>query len=166
MGATSGSQLWGPLMANEPRNPEFAARVRDSFIRQTFMISIGAVLEDVVAGSVTIKLPKRDDLLQQHGFFHGGLVGTIADTVGGYSAFTMMRAQDSVLTVEYKLNIMAPAVGDELIAVGQVVRAGKTLSVCRSDVYAVIDGARKHCASMLGTFMTLADTPDHPHKAG
>ncbi len=151
-------------MPVEPRNPDFATRVRDSFVRQTFMETIGAVLDEVVAGSVTVRLPKRDDLLQQHGFFHGGLVGTIADNAGGYSAFSMMRAEDSVLTVEYKLNIMAPAVGDELIAIGQVIRAGKTLTVCRSDVYGVTNGKRKHCASLLGTFMTMADTPDHAQE--
>ncbi len=149
-------------MAFEPRNPAFANRVHDSFVRQTFMATIGAVLEDVVPGSVTVKLPKRDDLLQQHGFFHGGLVGTIADNAGGYSAFSLMRAEDSVLTVEYKLNIMAPAVGEELVAIGQVIRAGKTLTVCRSDVYAVTGGGRKHCASLLGTFMTMADASDLP----
>ena len=151
-------------MPNEPRNPEFAARTQESFANQTFMKSIGAFLENVVPGSVTIRLPKRDDLLQQHGFFHGGLVGSIADNAGGYSAFSLMRTQDSVLTVEYKINIMAPAVGDELLAIGQVIRAGKTLSVCRSDIYAVENGVRKHCASLLGTFMTMADMPDRPHN--
>jgi uncharacterized protein (TIGR00369 family) len=151
-------------MSIEPRNRDFAARVRDSFVRQTFMGTIGAVLDEVVPGSVTVRLPTRADLLQQHGFFHGGLVGTIADNAGGYSAFSMMRAEDSVLTVEYKLNIMAPATGDALIAIGQVIRAGKTLTVCRSDVYGVINGERKHCASLLGTFMTMADTSDHAQK--
>ncbi len=151
-------------MSIEPRNPDFATRVGDSFVRQTFMGTIGAVLDEVVPGSVTIRLPKRTDLLQQHGFFHGGLIGTIADTAGGYSAFSVMRAEDSVLTVEYKLNIMAPATGDALIAVGQVIRAGKTLTVCRSDVYGVTDGKRIHCASLLGTFMTMADTSDHVRK--
>lgn len=152
-------------MAFEPQNPDFEARIRESFERQTYMVSIGAVLGAVNPGSVEIRLPKREDLLQQHGFFHGAVVGAIADNAGGYSSFTLMRAADSVLTVEYKVNIMSPAVGDDLIAVGNVVKAGRTLTVCGSDVFAVTNGKRKLCATMLGTFMTLADTPDYPHSA-
>ncbi len=153
-------------MAFETRNTEFAARTFDSFNRQTFMHSIGALIEDIEPGKVTVRLLARDDLLQQHGFFHGGLVGTIADNAGGYAGFTLLRPEDSILTVEYKLNIMAPAVGDEIVAIGEVIRPGRTLSVCRSEVYAVIGGERKLCAAMLGTFMAMANSPDHPHDAG
>ena len=152
-------------MAFETRNPDYAARTFDSFNRQTFMHSIGAVIEKIGPGKVTVRLPARDDLFQQHGFFHGGLVGTIADNAGGYAGFTLLRPEDSILSVEYKLNIVAPAVGDEIIEIGEVVRPGRTLTVCQSEVYAVTGETRKLCAVMLGTFMAMANSPDHPHDA-
>jgi acyl-coenzyme A thioesterase PaaI-like protein len=90
------------------------------------------------------------------------LIGTIGDNAGGYSAFSLMAATDSVLTVEYKLNIMAPAMGELLIARGRVVRPGRMLSVCQSDIFVSTKGVEKLCATMLGTFMTMADAPDEP----
>ena len=99
-------------MPFEPRNSDFEARVRNSFARQAAMGLIGARLARVEPGYVDIELPVRDDLGQQHGFVHGGIVGMIADGAGGYAAFTLMPADASVLTVEYKLNMLAPAEGD------------------------------------------------------
>ena len=113
-----------------------------------------------LAGAVDIELEHRDELCQQHGLFHGGVVGTLADNAGGYASFSLMRAEDSVLTVEYKLNLMAPAQGDRLIARGRVVRAGRRLTVSRSDVYATAGDRETHCATMLGTFMTMQDVSD------
>ena len=150
-------------MANfETRNPQFAQRVKDSFDRQGFMAHLGARIEDIKAGQVEIHVPFAKHLSQQHGFFHGGLIGTIGDNAGGYSAFSLMAATDSVLTVEYKLNIMAPAMGECLIARGRVLRPGKTLNVCQSDIFVSTRGVEKLCATMLGTFMTMADAPDEP----
>lgn len=144
------------------RNKQFAKRVKDSFKRQGFMAHLGAQINDIKAGQVEIRVPFEPFLSQQHGFFHGGLIGTIGDNAGGYSAFTLMAATDSVLTVEYKLNIMAPALGEFLVARGRVLRPGKTLTVCQSDIFVSRNGVDKLCATLLGTFMTMADAADEP----
>ena len=144
-----------------PPDADFEARVRDSFSRQSFMATIGAELVDVGPGMAEIHVPFRDDLCQQHGLFHGGLVGTIADNAGGYASYTLMPAENSVLTVEYKLNLMAPALGETLAARAQVLRAGKRITVCRADVFVFNEGAEQLCATALGTFMTLENTSDH-----
>lgn len=139
-----------------PADPQFAARVRDSFSRQKAMALIGASLTGVQPGAVEISLPFRDDLTQQKGYLHGGILGMIADTACGYAAFSLMPAGCSLVTVEYKINILAPARGS-LLARGEVVRPGRTLTVARAEVYAR-DG--KHVASMQQTLMMLADTSD------
>lgn len=146
------------------RNPDFVARTNASFARQNFMDTLGAKLANVGAGSCEIHLAYDKALTQQHEYFHGGVIGTLADNAGGYAAFTLMNATDSVLTVEYKLNIMAPAKGEMLIARGQVLRAGRRLTVCHTDVYCVQAGIETHCATSLGTFMVLPNTPDEPTK--
>ena len=145
----------------EPRNPDFAARTRDSFLRQSFMNTLGAELQAVEPGEVTIRLEHRPDLCQQHGFFHGGVVGTLADNAGGYATFSLLAKDDSVLTVEYKLNLMAPAEGEALVVTGSVVRAGRTITVARSEVSVLRSGTAVPCAEMLGTFMTLHGKSDH-----
>lgn len=147
------------------RNPDFKARIQDSFKRQAFMANLGAKLVLVEPGAVDIELDFDEKLCQQHGLFHGGVVGTLADNAGGYASFSLMRAQDSVLTVEYKINLMAPAEGDRLIARGRVVRAGRQLIVCRSDVFVEKNGKEKQCAAMLGTFMVMSDMSDS-HQIG
>ena len=124
-------------MRPPPPNPDFENRVRASFTRQRARALLGAYLTRVEPGGVDIELPFRDDLGQQHGFVHGGVVGMIADSAGGYAAFTLMPADASVLTVEYKMNMLAPAEGDMLIARGEVLKAGRSLCVVRADVWAV-----------------------------
>src|SRR6185295_5606393 len=141
-----------------PADPHFAARIRASFGRQKAMGLIGASLTTVAPGAVEIALPFRDDLTQQKGFVHGGIIGMIADTACGYAAFSLMPADCSLVTVEYKLNILTPATR-WLIARGEVVKAGRTLTIARGEVYAQ-DG--KHVATMQQTLMMLAGTPDHP----
>jgi uncharacterized protein (TIGR00369 family) len=141
---------------NAPADPHFAARVRESFSRQKAMALIGAALGAVAPGYVEVRLPFREDLTQQKGFIHGGILGMIADTACGYCAFSLMPAGCSLVTVEYKINILSPALGS-LVAKGQVVRAGRTLTVARAEVYSE-DG--KHVASMQQTLMMLAGTPD------
>jgi uncharacterized protein (TIGR00369 family) len=123
-------------------DPDFERRVRDSFARQAAMALIGATLTRVEPGRCEIELPVRDDLTQQHKFVHGGVVGMIADSAGGYAAFTLMPADSSVLTVEYKINMLAPARGERLVARGEVLKPGRTLSIVRADVYAV-EGTRE-----------------------
>ena len=143
---------------NAPADPQFASRIRASFGRQKAMGLIGASLTIVEPGQVELALPYRDDLTQQKGFIHGGIIGMIADTACGYAAYSLMPADSSLVTVEYKINILAPARGS-LVARGEVVRAGHTLTVTRGEVYAE-DG--KHIASMQQTLMMLAGTPDSP----
>jgi uncharacterized protein (TIGR00369 family) len=141
-------------------NPDFAARVRESFARQAAMQLIGARLTQVEAGRCVIELPVRDDLTQQHGFVHGGVVGMIADSAGGYAAFTLMPADASVLTVEYKINMLAPAAGDLLIATGEVVKPGRTLSVVRAEVVALQGDRRTLVAMMQQTLMVMHGVAD------
>src|SRR5512137_1906873 len=123
-------------------DPQFEQRVRDSFARQAAMTLIGATMTRVEPGRCEIELPVRDELTQQHKFVHGGVLGMIADSAGGYAAFTLMPADSSVLTVEYKINMLAPAKGERLVARGEVVKPGRTLSIVRADVYA-IEGPRE-----------------------
>ena len=141
-------------------DPEFEAKVRERFLRQAFMQHLGAQMTAVAPGRCEIRAPYRADLTQQHGFFHAGVSGSIADSASGYAAFTLMPTQSSVLTVEYKLNLVAPAMGQWLVARAEVLRNGKTLKVCRADVFGVKDGAETLCATMLSTIMTMFDRKD------
>jgi uncharacterized protein (TIGR00369 family) len=143
---------------NAPADPAFAQRCRESFERQKAMALIGARLTVVEPGYVEVALPFRDDLTQQKGYVHGGILGMIADTACGYSAFSLMPVGCSLVTVEYKMNILTPGRGS-LVAKGQVLKPGRTLTVARAEVYAD-DG--KHVATMLQTLMMLANTPDTP----
>jgi uncharacterized protein (TIGR00369 family) len=143
---------------NAPADPRFAARIQESFGRQQAMSLIGARLLAVAPGVVEIELPFRDALTQQKGFVHGGIIGMIADSAAGYAAFSLMPAGCSVVTVEYKMNILAPATGS-LVARGEVLKAGRTLTVARAEVYAQ---DRTHVATMQQTLMMLAGRPDHP----
>jgi len=147
-----------PAARFQPQDPAFAARVRGSFGRQKAMALIGASLTAVEPGYVEISLPFRDDLTQQKGYVHGGILGMICDSACGYSAFSLMPADCSLVTVEYKINILNPAIGS-LVARGRVVKPGRTLTVTRGDVYAE-DG--KHVATMQQTLLMLAGAPDAP----
>ncbi len=145
-----------------PKNPDFEECVRDSFARQGIMDLIGARLTRVEPGLVEIELPYRADLTQQHGFFHAGITSTIADSAGGYAAYSLMPAGVSVLTTEFKINLLAPAEGELLRALGRVVRPGQLLTVCEVDVFALKDGAATPCAKLLETLMCLEGRPDGP----
>lgn len=149
-------------MAFQAADPGFEARVRASFGRQGAMRLIGAKLTRVEPGVVEIELPYREDLTQQHGFFHAGITSAIADSAGGYAAYTLFPAGSSVLTVEYKLNFVAPADGEKLVATGRVRKSGKTLTICELEVAAVKDGASKLCACGLQTLICLEGRADAP----
>lgn len=138
-----------------PKTTDFEARGRASFERQGLMRTLGASLDHVEPGVVDISVPFRPELSQQHGFFHAGVTSAIADTAAGFAAFTLFPADTGVLTVEFKINLLAPAVGERLIARGRVERAGRTLTVCRSDVVAVASGAEKVVATGLFTMMQV-----------
>ena len=143
-------------MLFQPVDPDYAARVRDSFGRQKAMALIGALLERIEPGRVEVRLPYRDEITQQKGYVHGGILGMIADNACGYAAYTLMPADSSIVTVEYKINILRPALG-ALRALGEVVKPGRTLTVSRAEVFAE-NG--EHVASMQQTLIMLAETPD------
>ncbi len=151
-----------PAPRFEPLDPGFAARVRASFGRQRAMALIGARLTAVEPGYCEIELPWRDDLTQQKGYVHGGIVGMIADSACGYAAYTLMPASASLVTVEYKINLVAPARGGLLVARGEVVKPGRTLSITSGEVYARQADRSVLVAAMQQTLMMLPDTPDTP----
>ncbi len=144
------------------RNPDYAEQVRQSFARQAFMAHIGAELVTVSPGRCEIGLAHRPELTQQHGYVHGGAVGAIADSAMGYAGYSLAPPGATVLTVEYKLNLVAPAAGERLIARGEVIKAGRTLTVCRGEVFAVTDGAETLCATAMQTLMILENRSDAP----
>lgn len=139
----------------EPKDPNFESRVRASFARQTLMRTIGASLTKVDAGSTEIELPFRDDLAQQHGYLHAAVVTAIIDSACGYAALSLTPASKEVLTVEYKINLAAPAIGDRMIARGRVVRPGRTVTLCAGDVFAASQGPEKLVATMLATMIVI-----------
>ena len=136
-------------------NPDFAERVAASFNKQNAMVLIRATLPVVEQGRTEIHVPHWDGVEQQHGFVHGGVIGMIADSAGGYAAMTMVPASASVLTVEYKINLVAPADGEKLIARGQVVRPGRTLIVTKAEICATKNGKETLCALMQQTIMVM-----------
>ena len=140
----------------KPLNPLFAADVERSFARQPIMNLIGAALSLVEPGVVEITLPYRADLAQQDGYVHAGIVTTIADSAAGYAAYSLMPTGSAVLSVEFKVNLLRPAQGVTFVARGEVIKAGKTLTVARADVFG-IDGSgnRKLVATMQGTMICL-----------
>lgn len=138
----------------------YESRVRESFARQGLMKHLGAELAALGPGHAEIHVPFRLEVAQQHNYFHAGVSGAIADSACGYAAYTLMPADSSVLTVEYKLNLLAPADGEKLVARARVLRSGKTLKICAADVYALKSGAEIHCATMLATVMCLAGKSD------
>jgi uncharacterized protein (TIGR00369 family) len=141
-----------------PRDPGFAERCRASFGRQAAMRLIGARLARIEPGIAEIRLDYREELTQQKGYVHGGILGMIADSACGYAAYSLMPATSSLVTVEYKINILAPA-RRALVARGEVVRAGRSLTVATADIH-TDDGV--HVAVMQQTLMMLPDTPDTP----
>ncbi len=146
--------------APEPRDPDYRARVHDSFARQNFMNLLGARVVSVAPGAVEVELPLRRELEQQHGFAHAGAAWAIADSAAGYASQSLMAADEGVLTVELKINLLAPAKGERLVARGRVERAGRRLTVARADVYVVAGGKETHVATAMGTFMTMSGLAD------
>jgi uncharacterized protein (TIGR00369 family) len=145
------------VTAAAPQDPAFEARVRASFERQRFMTTVGARLARVAAGEVDIELAVRDELTQQHGFLHAGVLAAAADSACGYAALSLMPAGAAVLSVEFKINLLAPAAGDRIVARGRVIRAGKTVTVCWGDVTAYTGDTERLVATMVGTMMTVRD---------
>jgi uncharacterized protein (TIGR00369 family) len=138
---------------------DFEARVRDSFARQTAMATMGAEVVHVAPGEVDLRMAHRPELSQQHGFLHAGIVAALADSACGYAAYTLMPPGAEVMSVEFKLNLMAPAAGDAFVARGRVKKAGRTLTVANADVFALKDGGERLIATMQATMMAVVDRP-------
>lgn len=139
----------------QPQDPDYAERVRASFARQAAMVTIGATLAEVQPGRVVITLPWAAHLTQQHGFLHAGMVSTALDSACGYAGFTLMPADAAVLTIEFKINLLAPAQGDSFRMVGTVIKAGRTVTVAEGHAYAVHNGQEKLVATMGCTLMAV-----------
>ena len=138
------------------RDRDYGARVRQSFGCQPFMAMIGAALRSVEPGRVAIEVPCEDHIAQQHGFIHGGVVGAIADNAAGYAAYSLMDVEDTFLKVEYKLNLLAPAKGDWIVAQAEVLRPGRSLTIVRSDVSAIDGDKETVCATSVVIIIKMA----------
>jgi uncharacterized protein (TIGR00369 family) len=143
----------GPRL--EPHDPDFAVRVRASFDRQEAMRTIGATLASVEPGRVAIELPWAQALTQQHGFLHAGMVATALDSACGYAAFSLMPVEAAVLTVEYKINLLAPAKGQRFRMIGAVIKPGRTITVAEGQAWAIDEGREKLVATMSATLMAV-----------
>lgn len=147
-------------MANDTElAPQVRARLDQSFAAQGLMRLLGAQITAAAPGHVTIRLPFRPELTQQHGYFHAGGSAAIADSAGGYAAFTLFPEGSGVLTTEFKLNLLNPAKGDWLEAEGRVLKPGRTLTVCQLDVWGVTAAARIHVATGLQTLIRIDERP-------
>ena len=138
-----------------PQDTNFEARVRESFARQRVMETIGARLLGVAPGEVEIALGYREDLTQQHGYLHAGVVAAVVDSACGYAALSLTPEGAEVLSIEFKLNLLSPARGESFVARARVKRAGRNVTVCTGDLYAVEGGSEKAVATMLATMMTV-----------
>ena len=147
-------------MKLQPANPNYKSSVRESFAKQGLMGHIGAELITIRPGFSEIHLPYCNSVSQQHGLFHGGVTASILDTAGGYAGLSLFDADDGVLTVEFKVNLIAPAMGDDLIARGEVVKYGKSLTVTRGEAIVIKNGVKTPCAIMQQTLMRIVDQPD------
>jgi uncharacterized protein (TIGR00369 family) len=149
-------------MRNEdPRNfapvdPDYEERVRLIFTRQPVLETIGARLVGIAPGQVEIELDFREDLTQQHGYLHAGIITTIVDSACGYAAYSLMPPDSEVLTVEYKVNFMSPAQGAKFVATGRVIKPGRTLTVCAGEVVAIDGADRKSIAIIQTTMMRVS----------
>ena len=138
-----------------PRDPDFEARVREGFARQAYMATIGAEILRIAPGEIDLGLAFRADLTQQHGYLHAGVVTALVDSACGFAAFTLMPAGSGVVSVEFKVNLLAPSVGERMIARGRVLRPGRTLTACSGEVVAVTGGEETPVVAMLATMMRI-----------
>lgn len=138
-----------------PADPDFEARIRASFARQGLMATIGAELTSVEPGRTEISMLVTSPVSQQHGFVHAGAVAAIADSAAGYAALSLMPPGAGVLTTEFKINLLAPAGGEKLVARGRVIKAGRTLTLALTEVFAIKNGQEKLCAMLTATLMTI-----------
>jgi uncharacterized protein (TIGR00369 family) len=139
-----------------PQDPAFAERVRASFAKQGAMATIAATLEEIAPGRAVVALPWQAALTQQHGFLHAGMVATALDSACGYAASSLMAADAGVLTIEYKINLLAPAQGERFRMEGVVLKPGRTITVAEGRAYAIHEGREKLVATMVATLMAIS----------
>jgi uncharacterized protein (TIGR00369 family) len=139
----------------EPKYPDYQAKIKKSFADQAVMKTIGASIEAIGAGEIEIEFPYQSSLTQQNGFIHAGIVSTVLDSACGYAAFSLMPEDASVLTIEFKVNLLSPAKGDRFRGYGKVKKAGRTISVAEAELYAFSDQGKKLVATMVGTLMAI-----------
>ena len=143
-----------------PQDPDYIHKVKDSFQRQNAMATIGTRIEKLEPGLVELAFEYDASLTQQHGFIHAGIVSTVMDSACGYAGFSLMPENTAVLTIEFKVNLLAPAQGESFVAIGKVKKPGRTITVADGELYAIRDGQRKLVATMTGTLMTIANRDD------
>ena len=139
----------------QPRDPDYRARVEASFKRQRVMETLGIRIGDIHPGRITLEMPYDATFTQQHGFLHAGIISTGLDSACGYAAFSLMDKEAAILTVEFKVNLLAPAEGENFLFLGEVLKPGRTLTVCEGKAFALLGGQRKLIASMTGTLMAI-----------
>jgi uncharacterized protein (TIGR00369 family) len=142
-------------MTRDSKSAEGEERIRSSFAKQGLMRTLGASLVQVAPGLVEIAIRPTPAISQQHGFVHAGTLSAIADTAAGYAALSLMPASKGVLTTEFKINLVAPAAGDRILARAKVVKAGRTLTLAQTEVFAETDGQEKLVALLTATLMTI-----------
>ena len=147
----------------EPKDPNFAERVRASFGRQKVMATLGITIDELRAGEIVLRMPYHPLYTQQHGFMHAGIISTALDSACGYAAYSLMSDDAAVLTVEFKTNLLAPAQGEYFVFRGRVIKPGRTLTLCDSQAFAVENGSEKLVATMTGTLMALYDRKNLQH---
>ena len=141
-------------------NLKFESRVRDRYEHSRVMKMLGAKLTYIALGEVDIEMPYKEDLCQSHGFIHGGIIGTLLDTACGYASFTLVPDDFDVLTIEYKTNFLAPAIGETLFGRGRVLRQGKSIIVCEAEGVMITNGEEKLVAKMTATIMVVPVQPE------
>lgn len=151
------------MPAFQPQDPNYEQRVRASFDRQQAMKTIGAFVSLIDPGKVVIELPYSPALTQQHGFMHAGMIATALDSACGYAAFSLMPADAGVLTIEYKINLVAPGKGQLFRMEGEVIKPGRTITVVEGRAYAIDEGKQKLIATMTATEMTITGRDDVKH---
>ena len=139
---------------------DITRHITDSFSRQGLMTHLGASIAELRRGFCALHLPYRAELTQQHGYFHAGATSALVDTAGGYAGMSTYSSRDSVLTVDFTVNLLAPAIGDVLVAEATVIKSGRTLPVCRLEAFTVNAGSRTHVATGRQTLIRLVDTAD------
>lgn len=143
------------MPAFEPKAPDFRTRVEASFARQAAMASLGVTIERLEAGEIDLAMPYNAAYSQQHGFVHAGIMATALDSACGYAAFSLMPEDAAVLTVEFKTNLLAPAKGERFTFHGQVIKPGRTITVCEARAFAHDGGANRLVATMTATLMAI-----------